>query len=60
MACVKNCLKKTIGRNTFRYDEMQTVLGEVEMILNSRPLVTLFDDTLEETITPNHSSFGRK
>ena len=39
---------------------METVLGEVEMILNSRPLVTLFDDTLEETITPNHLLFGQK
>ena len=60
VACVKKRLKKTIGRNTLRYDEMQTVLGEVEMMLNSRPLVTLFDDTLEETITPNNLLFGRK
>ena len=60
VACVKNCLKKTIGRTTLRYDEMQTVLCEIEMILNSRPLVTLYDDTMEETITPNHLLFGRK
>ena len=60
VACVKNCLKKTIDRNTFRYDEMQTVLREVEMIVNSRPLLTLYDDTREETITPNHLLFGQK
>ena len=41
VACVKNCLKKTIGRTTLRYNEMQTVLMEVEMILNPIPLVPL-------------------
>ena len=57
---MKSCLKKTIDRNTFRCDEMQTVLREVEMIVNSRPLVKLYEDTREETINTNHLLFGRK
>ena len=30
VACVKNCIKKTIGRTTLRFDELQTVISEVE------------------------------
>ena len=35
---VKRCLKKTIGGATLTYEELLTVVVEVEMILNCRPL----------------------
>ena len=60
VACIKNCLKKTLGRTTLRYDELQTIICEVELTINSRPLVSIYDDSLEEAITPNHLLFGRK
>ena len=43
-----------------KFLELQTVLLEVEAILNSRPLCPLYEDNLEEPLTPNHLLFGRK
>ena len=60
VACVKNCIKKTVGRATLRYDELQTVIREVELTINSRPLGYVYDENLEEAITPNHVLYGRK
>ena len=33
---------------------MQTVLLEIEMIINNRPLTHLYPDTTETSLTPNH------
>jgi len=57
---VKECLKKALGKTSLRFDELQTLLSEIEATLNSRPLVALYDDVIEEPITPNHLLFGRK
>ena len=57
---VKRCLKKTLGKTSLDFYELQTVLSQVELILNSRPLGVLFDDVLEQILTPNHLLFGRK
>ena len=38
---------------------MQTVLFEVEMILNNRPLTYVYPDEIENALTPNHLLFGR-
>jgi hypothetical protein len=56
----KRCLKRVIGRTTLTFLELQTVLVEIEVILNSRPLCPLYDDDMEEPLTPNHLLFGRK
>ena len=34
--------------------DLQTVLSQIELILNSRPLGVLFDDDLEQNLTPKH------
>ena len=60
VACVKNCIKKTIGRSTLRFDELQTLISEVELTIDSRPLVPMYDDCLEEVVTSNHLIFGQK
>ena len=39
--------------------ELQTVLLEVEGILNSRPISPLYDDEFIQPLTPNHLLFGR-
>jgi len=52
--------KKTLGKARLTYEELLTVLIEVECILNSRPLTYLYPDDLEEPLTPSHLSNGRR
>ena len=56
---VKRCLKKTLGNARVTYEEFQTVLLEVEGILNSRPLTYVYEE-LEEPITPSSLCIGRR
>ena len=57
---VKRCLKKTIGKSKLSYVELQTILFEVENVLNNRPLCSVDDDNLEKALTPNDLLFGRQ
>ena len=50
----KRCLKKALGKARLTYEELLTILTEVECILNSRPLTYLYPDDLEEPLTPSH------
>lgn len=54
------CLKKTLGKTRLTYEELLTVLTEVECILNSRPLTYLYPDDLEEPLTPSQLISGRR
>ena len=56
----KRCLKKTIGKAVFSYDELLTAVTEVEMILNSRPLSYISTEDIEEPLTPSHLLIGRR
>ena len=42
------------------YVELQTVINEVESILNNTPICADYDDDLDEILTPNHLVFGRR
>ena len=44
MQLVKRCLSKAIGRSTLNYEQLNTVLVEVEAIVNLRPLTYVYDD----------------
>jgi len=55
---VKRCLKKTISEAKLTYEELLTVVIEVKMILNCRPLVVCED--FEEPLTPSHLLCGRR
>ena len=57
---VKRCLKKVLGRTTFDFHQSQTVIQEIELILNFRPIGVLYDDDMEKILTPSHLLFGRK
>ena len=42
------------------YEELLTVLVEIECVLNSRPLCYIYDDSVDDVITPSHLLFGRR
>ena len=53
----KRCLRKCLGRAKLTYEELLTVLAEVECVLNSQPLCPIPDDNINEVITPSHLFF---
>jgi len=55
---MKRCHKKTIGRANITYDELMTVITEVEMILNCHPLSHVSTEDIEEPLTPAHLLIG--
>ena len=58
--CTKGCLKKTLDSARLTYEELLTVLTEVEGVLNSRPLTYVYGDDIEEPLTPSHLMIGRR
>lgn len=60
VSCVKKCLKRTIGRRRVNFVELQTLVLEVEAILNNRPICDDHDDDIDDVLTPNHLIFGRR
>ena len=56
----KRCLRKILGRAKLTYEELLTVLAEVEGVLNSRPLCHIYDDSVDDVLTPSHLIFGRR
>ena len=54
----KRCLRKSIGRNSLTYEELVTLVIEVEAVLNSRPLTYIVSDDFEEPLTPSHLLIG--
>ena len=59
VGCVKCCLRKVLGNSRLTYDELSTVLTEVENTLNLRPLTYLYDE-LGEALTPSHLLYGHR
>ena len=60
MALVKSCMKKVIGVKRLTFVELQTLILEIEVILNNRPLCADYDDDIEDVLTPNHMVFGKR
>ncbi|GFS61188.1 integrase catalytic domain-containing protein [Trichonephila clavipes] len=58
---VKLALRKTVGRATLFRDELETLLIEIEGVLNSRPLTYIFSEFNEpEPLTPSHMILERR
>ena len=58
---VKRCLRKTLGNARLSYDELLTLVIEVEGTLNVRPLTYIYEESdLEEPLTPAHLMYGRR
>ena len=56
---IKRCLKKVAGKAFLNYDELTTLLIEIEQTLNTRPLTYLSDNNEDEAITPSHLLYRR-
>jgi hypothetical protein len=51
---VKTTLKKILGKSILNFEQLQTVLCEVESVINSRPLTYVSEEDLNDIITPHH------
>ena len=56
---VKGCLKKTLGKAFITFEELQTILCDIEVAINNRPLAYVSEDDLDEALTPFHLMYGR-
>ena len=59
VSSVKNCLRKVLGNPRLTFDELSTLLTEVESTLNSRPLTYEYNEVEEKVLTPLHLICGR-
>ena len=57
---IKRCLRKVLGNSLISFDELATIVTEVECILNSRPLSYMYDELGGEVLTPSHLFVGRR
>ena len=53
-------LKKTMGNNVLNYEELATLICDIEAILNSRPLIEASDDPTDDTILTQSMLFNGK
>ena len=60
VASVKGCVRKTLGNARLSFDELSTLLTEIECTLNSRPLTYEYNEVGEEVLTPSHLIYGRQ
>ena len=58
----KRCLKKTMGRSFLSFEEMRTMLVEIESTLNNRPITYVYDDDegVSFPLTPSCLIYGRR
>ncbi|XP_062556615.1 uncharacterized protein LOC134221439 [Armigeres subalbatus] len=58
---VKNHLSKVLNESHLTYEEMCTLLHQIEAILNSRPMVPQSDDPMDyQALSPGHFLVGRE
>ena len=56
----KRCVRKTVGSRSLTLDELNTLVIEIEAVLNSRPLAYLSEEDTEEFLTPSHLITGHR
>ena len=56
----KRCLRKILGKSKLNYEELETIIVEIEGVLNSRPLCYVYDDPSVDVLTPSHLMVGRR
>ena len=53
-------VKKILFNSRLTYEEMITVLSNVETIVNNRPITYTYDELTQTPLTPNHLLYGRR
>ena len=57
----KQAVKKTLGRTFVTLKQLETVITEIEAMLNDRPLTYISSDVTDpEPLTPSHLLYGRR
>ena len=58
----EQCLKKVLGRTSLNFEELRTILVEVETTINNRPLTYMYNDSegVSYPLTPSDLIYGRK
>ena len=51
--------EKTLQQARVIFDELLTILKEIENVCNRRPLTYIYDDNIIEPLSPNHFIYGR-
>ncbi|KFM59510.1 hypothetical protein X975_23093, partial [Stegodyphus mimosarum] len=58
MKSIKEPLRKVLGKALLNFEEMMTILSEIELILNHRPLTYVHNEIKEpQALTPAHFLF---
>ena len=59
---VKNCLKNSVGRSLLDFEELRTLMVEIEAVINNRPLTYMYDDEngITYPLTPSDPIYGRQ
>ena len=57
---MKRSLRKILFRSTVNYEEILTIITEIEGIINCRPLTHIYNDNTEEVVTPSQLIYGRR
>ena len=57
---VKRSIRKFLSKSKLTYEELLTVICEIESVVDSRPLCCVYNDNIEEVITPSHLLLGRR
>ena len=55
---VKRALLKTVERSTLSYEQLVTVITQIEAVINSRPLYVSSNDCEFISVTPSHLLYG--
>ena len=57
----KQTIRKTLGRGFISLQQLQTIVVEVEAMLNDRPLTYVTSDLWDpQPLTPSHLLYGRR
>lgn len=59
---VKTPLKKVLGRATLNFEQLRTLMVEIESVINARPITYVYDDTnsISYPLTPSDLVYGRR
>ena len=49
-----------MSKSKLTYEELLTVISEIESVINSRLLCCVYNNNIKEVITPSHLLLGRR